>query len=158
MWLGEAKLSGPRSLSQLERSVCTASSTLWYWWSTRSSCVSTDMSTRCLAFACDDAHAPQRRRSGTPSRRRRVYMSHLANHCHLRCDVRRLLRRREGRRSLHRMILRVPTQDCCLHALQMRAHPFHRKRLVTTLDRVEDREVVLMVRLARAEDAENEAL
>src|SRR6185369_2841359 len=45
-----------------------------------------------------------------------------------------------------------------LNALQMRAHPFHRQSLVTTLDRVEDRQVALMIRFARAEDAEDEAL
>jgi len=45
---------------------------------------------RGLGFARDDTHAPQRRRSGSPSRRRRAYMSHLTCRCHLRCDIRRL--------------------------------------------------------------------
>src|SRR3954470_16256816 len=67
------------------------------------------------------------------------------------------LRRLEATSS-HRMILRIPSQDRRLHTLQMRAHPRHRQRLVAALDRLENFEMPLMIRLARAEDPQDEAL
>src|SRR5690348_6079641 len=54
-----------------------------------------------------------------------------------------------------RMVLRIPAVDRLGDALPVFAHPLDAEALVAVLERLEDREMLAVVALARAEDAED---
>ena len=56
------------------------------------------------------------------------------------------------------MMLRVPLLNGILNSFEMRAHALDSELFVPALECLEDREVLLMIARARAEDAEDESL
>ena len=60
--------------------------------------------------------------------------------------------------SAHRMMLRIPPLNSVAYPFEVGPHALDRERLVTLLQRFEDREMLLVVARARAEDAEDQAL